>query len=651
MVTGEIPAPGNDDRVQGHLLSVRNDGLHETKTASSRVSISDLEEGARRLTLARQLVALIESGSTQTAAAARLELCGAAASRLLARWRMGGRTAAAFAPGHSTGRPRALATAAADRAALAAQYLVTNRTATAGSAQEAARMVRRKGLVSPELIAEINRREQAGLPLLPESLAAEIIAAPAVVQAHRNPTEAAYQYINTVGTMRWITDPVTGHERLARAGDVWEADDGTINLVVCIPWDAVAGCPVSERYGVKIGRFQWLPMIDVGTSYILGYSYTARPKSSYRAEDVLALMRAMFAAHGVPRCLRYERGTWEANRIQSAMDRLGIARWTAYSPHQKLIENLFNTLWTKLSDLPGQVGRFRGEEEEANRLLESCRTGAQDPRKHFPMLSDVLAAFDRVIAEKNATRISSDVYGDWIPSERWALQRDEGRLQPLPEDAAWLFAPCVRELTVRNGNLSTKVAVTDDWSVQFDYQGAFLPLIDGAKVSLHFDPFGPDATGTVVLLQDLRDLRAGQVMGQVTQVNKVAAYARRSLGWGDDIDRGKQTARDTKNSLHQTIKAILPNGRPSITTTTVQDGQGNAVRLSTGESVPAVPAGNAGVPPAPCAPAVPAQRASSVIPDASDPLALATGDEWSRTRARSARLAAARKSLAEEISV
>ena len=593
-----------------------------------KAKLKDLEEGIRRAMLVQQARSLVADGLPWPKIGKRLGIPYAT----LFRWYASCKHEAVPTPetlapktANSGRRPKTQLTEA-DQAKLRSIYLRTNRGKGSGSSQEAARIALRAGILDPELAAEVQRRQASGMDLLPDRIRQAITSAPSEVLAHRNPGEARLAFGNTSGTMRWVVDKATGEQRIARAGDVWESDDGSINLIVCIPWN-VGGCKTSERHGVKVGRFQWLPMLDAGTSYILGYTYTARPKNSYRAEDILALMRSMFSAHGIPRRLRFERGTWEAKAVDQVIDTLAIERWTAWSPRQKLIENLFGTLWTKLSILPGQIGRFQGEHERENDLLVKARAGTIDPRDHFRMLGQVLQAMDCVIGEKNQTPVESDIYGTWIPAERWAMQRDEGRLHPWRADTSWLFAPCRRELTIRGGQLVTSVAVTDDWSVQYHYSAAELHKYEGKRAALYFDPFAARCEGTAVLLDNTASASSGEVIGTVFQIDQVARHARKMLGWGDDADLGKQVARDTRHDMVRASRAALPDGTIGLGAHEIRlpEGRTNLLPQSNSAAAAALPT-----------------RANPV-----DSLTPASADDYAAARARRASRAAALATLVD----
>jgi hypothetical protein len=485
-------------------------------------------------------------------------------------------------------------------------YLPTNRTKASGSVPEAIRCTASLPLCPPNLIERLKKklnvaalpecpaelrqlifaRERERRPMLPARLMRQISAREAVVRQHRNPTDAALDLLNAPGSMMWIHDPVTGERRFIRAGDVFEADDATINFPVCVPW-TIGGCPCSDRYGVKVGRFQWLVSIDAASRFVPGYSYVMRPRSSYRAEDVLALMKIVTRKWGIPRQWRFEQGVWKSNLVRDAIRNMGSQLHTVWSPHQKpFIEGLFSTLWTKLSvQLPdAQVGRFRGENEKANELLTACQRGHRDPRNHFPMLADALRAFDYSIAEKHRTPVQSVQYGSWIPEERWQQQLLAAPLTPLPSNLEWLFAPFAVERKVAGMLVRTRVPLFEGLSVPFDFAADWLTHFHRARVKVHFDPSEPRCFATIVLAEDWGTHKAGEVLGVAQQINEVASYARFVMSWGDD-DRtaGLKQRQQAAAALRREVRAIMPNGRTGAAVSEERDGIAAVAKIETGE--------------------------------------------------------------------
>jgi hypothetical protein len=296
----------------------------------------------------------------------------------------------------------------------------------------------------------------------------------------------------------------------------------------------------------------------------------------------------VFRQHGVWSHLCLERGVWESDRVETLIDGLGIERMTAWSPRQKpYIEGLFNLLWTKLSLVPGQVGRHRAEEERIQPVVRSCQTGATDPRLHFPMLADVLDAMRQAVAERNSQPVHSPEYGTWVPEERWLAQqaeaRERGCLRPLAAETAWMFAPCVRDWAVRGGRVGGSVQLMEGFSVPFSFTSEALPLHEGRRVRAFFDHSAPACNATLVLLENSGDLRAGDVLGQAFQIDEMASYARQVMAWGlDDREAGRKARLANAAALRRHATAILPGGRVGVQTTDLRDGLGQSLTVERG---------------------------------------------------------------------
>ncbi|MFO1458243.1 MAG: hypothetical protein U1G08_02470 [Verrucomicrobiota bacterium] len=607
------------------------------------------KEAYRRQELVQRYQTLLAAGATGTEAVAQMREEGWDAKRsnldrYLASFKARG-LAGLFTSHENCGRKRDedMILEQKELAAASGAYMAkTNRTRSSGSVPEAIRYIARTGQLRPEVAAVFAERERTGR-MVPRSLAKEITVAPAIVEHHRNPTRAKLDYLRCPGSMMWINDERTGENRFVRVGDVLEADDATVNFPVCVPWE-MGGCPTSERFGVKVARFQWLVAIDRASRFVPGWSYTARPQSSYRGEDVVSLFHGLFRQHGIWQRLCLERGVWKSNLVTAMMEQLRVQRITANGPTQKpYIEGLFNLMWQKLADMPGQVGRFRGEEEEANRMLTSCQRGATDPRHHFPMLKDALAAFERVTQERNRMPVKSKDCGTWVPEERWLAQqaeaREKGRLRELPKDAAWLFAPCMREWIVSGNTVGGSVQVMEGASLRFDFASPDLVQFAGAKVRVHFNPAAPDCEATVVLAQNVRDHQKGEVIGTAYQVNKTASYARRSLGYGDDQDLSKLMRKASATAMRREVRTNIAGDKPALAISEARDGMGNAISIERGAPASAE------------APAPVRESAHSGLTPprrATNPFRRSTPEEFAATGNRLAKLAAAARRQAEE---
>lgn len=629
------------------------------RRAPALVTVAQLTAAQRKVRLLDAFTSLIQAGRTGDDAITVLRRRGHDVSRAtIARWSReyaegGFDSLIDRRRGHSGRKRRAMLMVADEVAASRSALLVANRTADSGSVPEAIRIAARRGELRPELVSEFEARHRDGRGV-PEALRRELSLPAAVVRQHRGPTEAALDYLDTPGSLMWIKDKATGQERFVGVGDVLEADDATINFHVCVPWE-LRGCPCSEAFGVKVARFQWLVAIDRASRFIPGWSYTMRPREAYRAEDITALFHGIFRQHGVWQRLCLEQGAWKANQVTVMMESLGVERMTAWSPHGKpFIEGLFNLLWTKLSDLPGQVGRYRGEEARTEAIVRSCQRGATDPRMHFPMLADVLPALERVCQERNSQAIHSQEYGSWVPRERWLAQlseaRDLRRLRPLPAGSAWMFAPVVREWTVRGNTVGGAIQVMEGTSVQWDFAAPWLVDFAGARVRAHFDPAAPVAEATLVLLDNVRDHQAGEVLGTAVQVNRVARYARRTLGWGDDPDVGREMRQAAAAGMRSTVRTLLPNGLAGYSRHLIRDGLGRSASVETATPIPNTQDAHPSLTPAGdddgAGPGRAGQRpGGSTLRRATNPLAPSTPEEFRRKGGLLAKLSAATRAV------
>jgi hypothetical protein len=528
-------------------------------------------------------------------------------------------TAAQCAPqNHKAGRPPKHKLSPEQIAQIKAIALPINRDYKSSSTPEAVRRSIAAGIlpasrsdvgssdscpvrVGPLSAQDILERSERGLPLLTASMRDQVALTEMEVRAYRSPNEAQLDYVQSPGSLMLTRDPITGAERFWQPGEAYTIDDGSINFGCCVPMER-PGDKCWEKFGVIVGRFQFIPVVDHRTRAILGFSYTARPRDSYRAEDLTATMQTVFAEHGLPRVMFLEYGVSDSNLVNETLRRAGVEPKHVKSPHEKVVEKAFDLLWTKLSSMPGQVGRFRGEMEDENCLLTACKQGHKDPRKYFPSLPQVLAALRQAIAEQNAQWMNSQQYGRWQPGPWFA--RDAHKVtRRLAAQDAWMFAPVItKPLIVRGFSVGTSVSLMPGFSLKFHFDlGDFAADLIGDEIILHFNPFAPDCVATAV------HARTGKLLGECQQINRHARFTRRAFGYGADPDIGHIAARKHAQALHRTMMAVKvgtvparqgpprgPSGQIANATAEHRDGLGNLVRAEVGRVAPRAPSENVG---------------------------------------------------------
>jgi hypothetical protein len=349
--------------------------------------------------------------------------------------------------------------------------------------------------------------------------------------------------------------------------------------------------PCSAKFGVIAGRFQWLRTIDVASRYRPGWVFVARSRGGFRGADVLTLLHGLTLQHGAWETYRFERGVFKSHLVKHAIELLGSRLHTVISPRSKpFIEGGFNQDWTKLSVHFPQcdIGRYRGDTEAANKLVQSCRRGATDPRRHFPMLADALAAFAEITKEENRTLVKSRNSGQWVPEERWQRETGERALRKVDEDEMFMFSPYAIEWTVRGMIVGGRVPIFEDMSVPFDFSAPWLPEFSGAKLRLHFDPTAPKCLATPVLLQDWQDHHAGEVLPPLNQVNETTSYIRLMLGWGDDAGAdGLKAKQQAAVAMRREVRMAMPGGRSGYSKSEMKalDATGIIERDDTGKEI------------------------------------------------------------------
>lgn len=416
-----------------------------------------------------------------------------------------------------TGRPPSVDLSAADREALRRAYLRSNLQRGSGSMTLAARYCAKTGLLSEAAAAAI-LKPRASKHALPADVRRACRASAAEVARYRDAKAGLNDGIFTPGWLRMSSD---GSRRLC-PNERWVGDDASVNVGVCVPWTR-GGDRCSDRFGVRVARFQLLALIDCATDMCVGYSYVMRSNDAYTAADVTAMMwRVATLRGGMPGEMVCEGGSWQAARTASFLSACGTGLVSAKGrPNQKLIEGWFNRLWSVMSlTLPpsGQIGRFRGEMAREKDLWMRCRRGAEDPRAHFPPLPEFFRALDSAIAYVNAEAVESREYGAWVPAEAYAAREGAfpaAALIPLPLGIRRFALPVREERTVRRGGM---VFVRTDSPLGWPHEYAFAmrdgAAFDGAKATVSFDPAEAGAGAVVELAAAWRDMPAGRVLDE-----------------------------------------------------------------------------------------------------------------------------------------
>ena len=436
-----------------------------------------------------------------------------------------------------------------------------------------------------ELRERIWNRQFCGQPIVPERLARLIAVAPSTVQYSRSPRAWRLDNLSAPGSQRRYFNAETGQREIMLPGDWFGGDDATPGIAVCVPCNEVV-TPCSQKYGVLIGRFQWLAFHDCRTDKILSWDYVVRPRGSYRAEDVLHGMKMVTKTHGIPRKgWQFEGGTFDAKLIQQAIKHLGCEHWRTYSPHQKAIESIFNRVWTKLAvQFPhADMGRYRNENESNCSLYEKCKRGNQDPRRFFPSLALVVKVFEEEVREHNIKMIFSRQYGRWMPDElfeQYCTAPGASRLREFSDTMAWVFSPFVVDRKILGTMVRCSVPWFENFSVPFEFSAPWMAEHRGKLVRVHFDPNDPKCRAKIVLLEDSGTYRTGDVLGDAYLVGETGGHIRMLTGFAQSEQRaGLLNRQATARFMHRISHGVGAVGRVKYSDEERRDGLGSVTRI------------------------------------------------------------------------
>lgn len=426
-----------------------------------------------------------------------------------------------------------------------------------------------------ELRERILAREKAGQPLTPHRISKKISVNRSVVQMFRSPRDWSLDTLSAPGSQRRYFNMESGQREIMQPGDWFGGDDSTPGIAVCVPCSEVI-TPCSQKFGVLLGRFQWLAYNDGRTDKILAHDYVVRPRGSYRAEDILNGMGAVVKTSGIPRKgWQFEGGTFHAKLVQQAIKLMGCEHWRTYSPHQKAIESVFNRVWTRLAvQFPhADMGRYRGENEKNCQLYEACKKGQKDPRTFFPMLADVVRVFEEEVAAHNAKKIFSEQYGQWEPGQFFDEYTAANKLREFSREMEWIFSPVAVERKIRQMMVRCRVPMFEDFSVPYEFNAPWMPMHNGKLVRIHFNPRQPKCTAKVVLLENSGERKAGEILGDAQLIGETTGHIRLMMGWADDDQRAGYVARQrTKNFMRRETRGIGANGRVTYAKSEEQGG-------------------------------------------------------------------------------
>jgi hypothetical protein len=427
--------------------------------------------------------------------------------------------------------------------------------------------------------------------------------------------------------MVWIDDQGTTHHLLP--GELWELDDYSCNQ----PFSYLN--PLTGE--IDLGR-QILAGMDLVSGGWLGFDLIGRPRDAYRGEDIVRYIARLIRAHGVPRFLRLERGSWESDAVHGIDDGAG-GTWGALddimhiehvfkSKGKGLLEGSFNPLQNWLAHAGRDVGRITGEFEETNKAWRQARNAASrpDPRAlGFWEQGQCASAHEEAAKIMNSRPRQRKALGEMVSPDDLRA-RMGWHTTPLRDADAWRLLPCKQRRVVRGGHVIVNPG--GGWpELSFVLNGIDgLSLETGHAVLIACDPADPAAGAYIANADKSPRNRQGWSIGQVLCAAAPLAELAPQIDLSGRRHRTIDLRRQAAAAAATEFRAIRAAG-PGAREISIADGRGLAAqagslpplaRAATPAQAPA-PAGRAGL--APAAPAPDPGQPRATAPPGNDRLA------------------------------
>lgn len=309
-----------------------------------------------------------------------------------------------------------------------------------------------------------------------------------------------------------------GSSREILPGETWELDDYSANQPYVFK-DPSSG-------GLLLGR-QVLACRDLSAARWLGFDHIGRERDAYRGEDILRYIERLVRAWGKPKRLRLERGSWESSAVHG-IEVEGISgRWgdlrdiiaiehVFKSKGKGIIEGGFNVLQRWLGHTGTDIGRSRGEFEEATKRLRQAQSTGADPLS----LGFITQEKSSILHEEAAALINSRPMRRDHLDERVSAEDLVARMgwhtTVLSSAEEWYFRPYKIQRTVRAGTVN--VSPGNGWpKMYFKLNGVAdgIHFENGHQVLIAYDPARPELGAWVCNGDKSARNREGWRMGQV----------------------------------------------------------------------------------------------------------------------------------------
>jgi hypothetical protein len=292
-------------------------------------------------------------------------------------------------------------------------------------------------------------------------------------------------------------DAITGHVDRSYDGiaslKCMSADDFTMPVYYYVP---------DGKGWFILTRGQILLFTDFRTLAILGWSMQS--DRNYSSLTIRSLCTHVFAEHGVPSVLQFERGIWERSTLLKGRDpapfeftevvqglrEFGIQFIHSIRPRSKTVERVGGMVQDLMEAEPGYCGRNERVDapESLRKQMAEVKARKVHPARYFYSYEDWQRRFGEIVNQYNAAPQGGKILGGLSPDE--ALVKFADADDPPMQFSAglrYLLAHDKRPAKVTLNGVTFQVG-----KQKFNYRGNEIAHLVGQDVLAWFDPENPE---------------------------------------------------------------------------------------------------------------------------------------------------------------
>jgi hypothetical protein len=293
-------------------------------------------------------------------------------------------------------------------------------------------------------------------------------------------------------------DSITGHVDRSYEGiaslKCMSADDFTMPVYYYVP---------DGKGWFILTRGQILLFSDFRALRIIGWSM--QPDRNYSSLTIRSLCTHVFAEHGVPSVLAFERGIWQSSSLIKGRDpapfeftevvqglrEFGIKFIHSIRPRSKTVERIGGLVQDLMEAEPGYCGRNERVDapETLRKQMAEVEARKVHPSKYFYSYGDWHRRFGEVVNQYNAAPQEGRILAGMSPDEALAKLADvEDPPMQFSAGLRYLLAHDKRPAKVTLNGVTLQVG-----KQKFNYRGNEIAHLVGQDVLAWFDPENPEA--------------------------------------------------------------------------------------------------------------------------------------------------------------